>query len=231
MGAGNVSLAYICWAKLPDRAFRLLTYMALVSMDTDRPPRFWGGYPALARAVGRNTPDVLGGNATDAEKKARTADFEAVRIGMRVLLKNEAIALDEAPAPGRNPVYRLNLLVNAQGSAWATPQGSPVEHPRDGLSTPQGSPVDLGGVGGVTFDDKEEEKEFRNTRGTKSPYVTNSLAISANEMPDPLSAAMKLLNTLPDLGQKYLGLIPAETEKNERFILAAEMARAERNAS
>ena len=178
MGAGNVSLVYLRWARLPDRPFRLLAYMALVSMDTDMPPRFWGGYPSLARALGRNTPDEVSKNASEAEKKARNADFEAVRLGMKVLLGSGPVSVLVAGAPGRSTVYALDLGFNTPGQAWASPQGNPGLHPRLGLASPQAWPGDLGGVGGETL-----QEELRNNRGTdeetKSPKVSSSPAESA----------------------------------------------------
>ncbi len=35
MGASNVAKCYTRWQHLPDRAFRALVYMALVSLDAD----------------------------------------------------------------------------------------------------------------------------------------------------------------------------------------------------
>lgn len=180
MGAGNVSLVYLRWASLPDRPFRLLAYMALVSMDTDCPPRFWGGYPSLARALGRNTPDDTPKNPTDGERKARNADFEAVRLGMKVLLESGPVSILVPKAPGRSAVYALDLGFNTPGQAWSTPQADPAVHPRLTLATPQAKPVDLGGVGGETL-----QTNSRNNRGiveeTRSPKVTNSLANPAEE--------------------------------------------------
>lgn len=235
MGAGNVSLAYICWAKLPDRAFRLLAYMALVSMDTDNPPKFWGGHSALARALGRNTPDALPINATEAESKAWRADMEAVRAAVKALFQNGAISLDQESAPGQNARYALHLALgtrsNTPGSAWQTPQEFPGNTPGSACATPQDRPVDLGGVGGVTFDEKEEEGELGTSGGNKSPYVTTSPANSAQEIDDAYFAAKQILDRLPDFGQEFMKRLPGGLAVKTRAILAAEMARAERNAS
>lgn len=52
MGAQLVNKCYTFWTDLPDRPFRLLTYMSLVAKDTNAKPTFWGGRDSLAEALG-----------------------------------------------------------------------------------------------------------------------------------------------------------------------------------
>jgi hypothetical protein len=228
MGATNVSLAYLRWAQLPDRPFRLLTFMSLISLDTDMPPRFWGGYPSLARALGRKTPDHPQPDATAAQKKARNADFEAVRIGMKVLTDESAITILVPGAPGRNPIYGLNLVPNAPGGTWGTPQAQPGDAPGMAWGTPQAEP---GTEEGTPLRGVPNRGLLGTFEETRSPNVTTSPANSAAEIEARYSAAMTFLNTLPDLGQELMTHIPAELSPRERVILAAEMASTERNVS
>lgn len=104
MGAGNVKLAYAHWADLPDKAFRVLVYMALVSRDQDDPPTFYAGREALALALGRIVRE-----ASDETAAERNAAFKAVREVTRVLVRRGTVRVLKPAAPGRNTVYALNL--------------------------------------------------------------------------------------------------------------------------
>ena len=52
MGAQNVARVFVHWPHLGHREARLLLYMANVSLDADRPPVYFGGWEAAARALG-----------------------------------------------------------------------------------------------------------------------------------------------------------------------------------
>jgi hypothetical protein len=119
MGAGNVKLVYGLWGHLPDRAFRLLAYMALSSLDTDEPPRFWGGREAAAIALGRDLPRVLDrarsqpatGAGVEIERQ-RAAAFQDVKKWTRVLLDAGAIARAGGPARvGHNAGVRARVEI------------------------------------------------------------------------------------------------------------------------
>ena len=58
MGASHVSACYAQWSHLPDRPFRLLTYMALIAKDATPEPTFWGGRDAMCLALGLD-PDPI----------------------------------------------------------------------------------------------------------------------------------------------------------------------------
>lgn len=95
LGAGNVAGAFDSWSHLPDRAFRALAYMALVSLDRDDPPRYWGGRGALAKALG----------LADDE-----AGHRAVKRAVAQLVRAGAIKHDGPPAAGgRRAEYVLNV--------------------------------------------------------------------------------------------------------------------------
>src|SRR3954451_14860175 len=97
VGASNVAAAFAFWSRPlreKQRAFRLILYMALVSIDKDDPPRFWGGRDDLAvAALGR---DVTAG---DAERRAA---YEAFRASVADLTKCGAIVCTATGRIGRN---------------------------------------------------------------------------------------------------------------------------------
>lgn len=135
MGAGNVKLVYARWASLPDGPFRVLAYMALVSLDDDNPPRFWGGREALALATGRIVADRL---TTDpAEIAARRAAFKAVGRMLAALKDAGAITLEAAAHTNRNAVYRLDLgLTGARSVGTSRPESPPLDGYQSTESTP-----------------------------------------------------------------------------------------------
>ena len=126
MGIQNVSLVYARWVHLPDRAFRVLAFMALRTIDEDDPPLYWGGRESLAYALGRMTPvePAASDSSPRAElnRKARAADFEAVKVALRPLFLAGVACIQTPSAPGRNAVYSLNLLA-ATGKAEPGEQG------------------------------------------------------------------------------------------------------------
>lgn len=107
MGAGNVKLVFARWADLPHGPFRVLVYMALRSMDDDKPPMFWGGREDLALAIGRIVPDEDTSNAE--VTAARNAAFKAARDATTLLTKCGAISEVKGAAPGRRRTFMLNL--------------------------------------------------------------------------------------------------------------------------
>ena len=127
MGAGNVKLTYARWHRLPDLPFRVLAYMALVSMDGDEAPAYWGGWESLALAAGRIVPD----RSDDPDvKKTRRAALKAVNAAVKVLLERGAIRVTASAAPGRNTTYALNF-------AYQTVHAD--REPSTGIDEPNGS--------------------------------------------------------------------------------------------
>jgi len=225
MGLGNVKLAYARWVHLPDRSFRLLVFMALVSMDEDTPPQYWGGREKLAYALGRRTPDEPA--RTDSSmraiesRKTRAADFQAVKESMRPLTNTGAVILETPATQGRNAVYSLALLAepsrgNLPESVGETyPSGRGNLPPGVGETYPRGGNPPTGGY-------PTEEQPGTNT-GTKSPLGINSPANSV-----VYANSQKFLAKYPDLGAAFLARIPEEvTGMQERVILAAGLARSE----
>lgn len=227
MGAENVSRVFTYWTHLPDRAFRALSYMALVSIDQDMPPRYFGGYLALARILGR---EVSADPVTDAERRARKAAMESVRVVVRTLLGACAIVVDVEEAPGRGPEFSL-LLDALSRDVFARSQ--PVDGPGSACRTVQAQPADgpgsacrsWGGRGGTQV---RKEDKGRNTRGSTSPQVSSSLAAVENvEENDEreYEESRKVLEKLPDLGITLLGRTDPTEPIRGRVIRAAKLHR------
>jgi hypothetical protein len=108
MGAGNVKAVYARWGELPHVPFRALAYMALVSLDKDRPPRYWGGREDLASAaLGRKIPDRDDGDPN--VSRERRAAFRAVDRAVRHLTETGAIEVAESARNYRRATYTLHL--------------------------------------------------------------------------------------------------------------------------
>ena len=107
MGASNVKAVYAQWGDLTNNAFRLLAYMALVSMDADNPPRYWGGREDLAAALGREVPPE---NDDDPEvTRKRNVAFKAQRDATGVLSQRGAIKAIKNARGGQRQEWALNL--------------------------------------------------------------------------------------------------------------------------
>jgi len=152
MGASNVAAVYTHWRKLPDRAFRLLTYMALVSMDRDMPPRYFGGVDPLVEALGRDLP-------------ATHADRVAVSGALTQLARVGAVSRATTPARGRRAEYALHL----------THQAQPDEQARLILTTHQADADTCQAQPGP----KEEQEPLGTLEETRSPEVSTSPAVDA----------------------------------------------------
>lgn len=100
MGAGNVKAVYALWGTLPDPAFRLLAFMALIAGDDDQPPQFWGGRELLATGLGRRPP-------FDA------ADYRAVDRAMKKLRNVGALVQSRHASPMTTAQHDLVLSPDA----------------------------------------------------------------------------------------------------------------------
>lgn len=232
MGATNVALVFTRWAHLPDKAFRALGYMALVALDQDTEPRYWGGWEGLAEAIGRTPPAEPADSDTSPRaeeyRRMRRNDFEAVKTAMRQVFKAGAAAVEKPSGPGRPATYRL-LLGAPTGKERPVEQGRidaltgkvpPVEQGRFRL--PRGEHLPTGGahqriMGGVSGTGEEQN----------SPKVTTSPAGNAS-CPQILDfdAARILLESFPDFGESWLNRpeVKRFTGTTNRYIAAAELA-------
>lgn len=135
MGATNVRTAFTIWAAagLNHRTFRLLTYMALVSLDEARDDtparRYWGGTTDLALAIGYTVPerphdDDRSPDAVAARRAIKKA-HDAVDTCLGELREAGAVRLVRKPSPGRTAAYELVL------DLWTTtPARSPLRGER-----------------------------------------------------------------------------------------------------
>lgn len=153
MGASNVKAAYVLWGRLPDRAFRLLTYMALVSLDGDgestKARRYFAGRADLAAALGRAVPDEP--DEADQSppaltaRRARHAAFEAVRGALAELRRVGAIREVRRGGFRFQSEYELVLdlwTVQAEAQGEPAPTSTQVEDQEQGEPAPttQGEP-------------------------------------------------------------------------------------------
>lgn len=108
MGGSNVARVYRGWGtRLKDRPFRLLGYMALVSMDNDKEPWFGLGHDSLAEfALGLHLP-------IDDDPVGRDRVLRIVRRHVTVLHAAGAIETTRRARTGtlgtKHVVYRLYL--------------------------------------------------------------------------------------------------------------------------
>jgi hypothetical protein len=84
------------WGHLPGESFKVLNYMALITLDRDPEPVYWGKTEALIEALGRK------GEPTE-------SDYRALRRAIKPLVDNGAISVDKRQVKGRPPAYRLHL--------------------------------------------------------------------------------------------------------------------------
>ena len=166
MGAANVMLTYANWSGLPHAPFRVLAFMALVTMDKDVPPRYFAGVEAISQALGR----------PECDHKDRKAVSEALTYLRRV----GAIESLVKGSRGHRAEYALNLFGpvdnqsgdegkhHAQRDNSTTLSVTKHHAQRDKAPRSAWSPG-RGGGGGIEG-------------GTRSPEVPISLAVVASSV-------------------------------------------------
>ncbi|WP_121866531.1 hypothetical protein [Glutamicibacter nicotianae] len=97
MGASNVAKAFTYWLNLDHREMRALVFMANISLDSGAPPVYFGGWEALAAALG-----------ADPEGKRDSARRTAVRV-LGSLAKAGAIVSSGQARTGVRAEYALAL--------------------------------------------------------------------------------------------------------------------------
>lgn len=171
MGAGLAKAAFSAANTLRVREHapvRLFVYMAIIAVDADPHPSFYGGREALAFALGAPRDD---------------AGYRSVKKAVRALSKHGLIDLRERPGRGRRARYNLldghgdPLRIGdpsgqpeaAELRPLGTPEGAvnnshwgPL---RAGLGTPEGP---IGDPSGVPLGGEEKEEETRASAPTRS---------------------------------------------------------------
>lgn len=235
MGASNAMTVYLRWSHLPDRAFRALVYMALVSVDSDAQPRYFGGRESLIKyGLGRQIPDMpaISDQSPRANefRKARAADYQAAKVAVGQLVKAGVIELSTASAKGQSAEYDLKLGAPT-GYVHPTEQGT--LNVRTGYVSPteQGSsnvPQRREPLKGFSLTEEE-----RTPKGVLSPTRnTDENTFISKTVNSPVNVAIyknaqDFLSSLPDLGIQYLNRVPQELSPSQRVIAAAELARTE----
>lgn len=100
MGGGNVAAVFAIWSSsMADkhRDMRALLFMANTALDGDNPPRYFGGWEAIASALGLNVE----GNPDSAERNTKKALSNLVKLG--------AITSSGTARAGVRAEYALNL--------------------------------------------------------------------------------------------------------------------------
>ena len=158
MGAQLVARVFAYWKHLPDRPFRLLTYMAHTTKDTHKAPTFYGGRESMAGALG------LPERGTSSERMVSRA--------IALLVAEGAIERAYFGHYGKRSEYLLTLDRRApKGDSTVTHKGDSGVMER---VTPQSGKGDSGVPNRVTVESPlgTTEDEGRNTRGT-SDQVTD----------------------------------------------------------
>jgi hypothetical protein len=174
MGHGNVMLVSANWGRLPGNAFKVLVRMALVCLDSDTSPCWWGGDGPLLQALGRTVPDQ--GDTSDEAETARHANGVALRAAVNDLARAGALRYKVRPSRSRQAEYWLHF--QPQGNP-AVRAGKPCSSDRETLQFAQGNPAVPATKLQVTPQKPRSEEDVRgptNTTGTTSPLVSTSPA-------------------------------------------------------
>lgn len=146
--------AYTYWSHLDHAPFRLLAYMALVSLDhpKDGQParRYFGGRDALCQALGHPVPP--------SDSTART-----VRKAISALMRAGAIETVVKAAPGRYAEYALQLDGGTSGSRVRSVNGGTSGSATEELQVP------YGGTSGSAMEELQvpPEEPLRNQSGIR----------------------------------------------------------------
>ncbi len=112
MGAQNVAKVFVHWRHLSHREARALTYMALIALDADKPPVYFGGWKAVADALGLDT------------ENKRASSQEAFRQTIAKLSVAGAVISSGEARLGVRAEYALTLDPGQSYAKW--------DHGRDG---------------------------------------------------------------------------------------------------
>lgn len=162
MGAKLVGAAFMYWADLPDRPFRLLTHMALTCKDAAEAPVYYAGRTALVAALGLRDDD---------------AGHHAVKRAMRVLTTSGAVSIYYLGHQGKRTEYQLHVLDRLrQGGTPAAPLGGTPAAPLNGNRGPLTSGKSrIGGTPAAPLGTELQEEELqennrKNSSSTEGEY-------------------------------------------------------------
>jgi|GEM_PF-5441636 len=166
MGATNVAKVFANWRHLSHRDARALAFMANMALDADKPPVYFGGWEAVAAALGL---DCEGKRASAKEVHRQTlaslvAAGAVVSSGQaRLRVRAEyALALDpamtfEPEGTGRN-IQWTAAPRQGRGNETLPHVGQQNIAPRSNESLPHVGQRDVGGRGNETLPPRSTEE-------------------------------------------------------------------------
>lgn len=135
MGAQNVSKVFTHWRHLSHREARALIFMANMALDADKPPRYFGGWAALAEALGLSDAPSAKRMTMQVFAALRAAGATVSSGQARMNVRAEyALALDpeftyEPQGSGRDIGWVQVPRQNDRVSEKDTQEGEPKRHP------------------------------------------------------------------------------------------------------
>jgi hypothetical protein len=226
MGASNVSAAFRMYPDLPHRAFRLLAYMALVSLDEDRPDApariSWIGREALAEALGFSVPPEpdVDDTSVDAEvaRVRRHGAFVVLGTAIRELIAAGAIERVRAGGRNRTAEYRINVDPFTQGQRGVAPDRQRGVAPKGQRGV---APKGQRGVAPEEDRGTTEEYQGGQPRLSQPSHLPDPQAVDQGEIDRGLLAKLG-----PDQQQAYLDAAHREgiTETAAMIHRAVELA-------
>lgn len=161
MGAGNAIKVSLNWAHLPGTAFKVLTRMALICLDSSPRPRWWGGSDVLLHAIGRADPPAE--DTTDTAAAARHANSVALRSALGDLVKAGALTYAVRPSRTKAAEFWVHFDPQEKPAAGA---GKACLSRRENLQMTQDKPAVRDASLQVTPRKPASEEDTRGLRNT-----------------------------------------------------------------
>lgn len=189
MGAANVGAAFVVGKDLSHSAKLVLLRMALVSLDADKPPRYFAGWELLALSLGYDVPPST--DTSPAAKKSRDGIRRNVRRAVKELEASGLISspwgIESRARVGRRAEYHLHLDALARVTSPTTLTVSPNELEGDVSDHPEGDVSDHPGgwsevvvEGDVSDHPKEKQEPVPGARSGTIPSLVGNVT-SARE--------------------------------------------------
>lgn len=227
MGATNVAKVFANWRHLSHRDVRALAFMANMALDADKPPVYFGGWEAVAEALGL---DCEGKRASAKEVHRQTlaslvAAGAVVSSGQaRLRVRAEyALALDPAmtfePAgTGRNIKWTASPR-QGRGNESLPQVGQQNIAPRSNESLPHVGQRDVGGRGNESLPPRSTEEPLGGIPEEKQGGIQ-------------IAKAFSLTNAHEGKADDMAGNLPLEDERAKQMAALEKLiAQEERKAS
>jgi hypothetical protein len=179
VGASNVSKVFAYWAHLNHRDQLALVFMANTALDADDPPRYFGGWEALARALGFDVSDER--NAAEQVRRVLAA---LAKAGAVVSSSRARMNIRAEYALALEPAFTFRPSGTGREVTWEKVVRSSTEkvessHQKGGTDPPKRWKVPTKKVPPMSSEDPVEEKrgsrqEERGTAaGRQAEYEQN----------------------------------------------------------